>query len=120
MLRSIAVRLWATVLLATTLGGVVVPTFGDLHAGADLVCADEVWTDVGHHTRTQIEGVRPPAGDDHCAVCHLLRALNGAADDAKRYVILAAPVRPSFLAAIGLTHESAPDGLPSRAPPARA
>ena len=118
MLRSKALRFWATVLLATTLGGVAMPLFGDLHAGLDLACTDGAWTDAGHHTTTQIESVRPSVADDHCAVCHLQRALSGAADDAKRYVSTARVARSHVLASIDETRDTAIPGLPSRAPPA--
>jgi hypothetical protein len=118
MLRAISLRLWATVLLAATLGGVVVPLFDDLHTGPDLACAGDAWTDSGHHSTTQIEGVRPLVGHDHCAVCHLQRALGGAVDDAKRCVVADTAVVALVNAEVHGTRDFTRRGLPSRAPPA--
>lgn len=119
MPRSAGLRLWATLLLTTFLSGAVVPLFGDLHTGFDVACTDEAWTDAGHHTTTQIEGVRPPVGHDHCAVCHLQRALGGAFDDAKRWVSADGTTTAIRYCEIHRTRDSARRGLPSRAPPAR-
>jgi hypothetical protein len=118
MLRLLSRHLWATVLLVTMLGGLVTPLFGDLHAETDVVCADDVLGPTGHHYTTQIESVRPPEADGHCAVCHLQRALSGAADDAKRYVSgeEAAPFTAGVLTRT--TRDSSRHDVPSRAPPA--
>lgn len=111
-------RVWATVLLVSTFGGLMVPLFGDLHSGIDIACTDDgVLVDVGHHTTTQIETVRPPETDGHCAVCHLQRALTGAADDAKRYVSVAQGSDPSFPTIAGPTDGWIATAVPSRAPP---
>ena len=117
MLRVISRRLWATVILVTMCGGVVTPLFGDLHAETDIACADEAWGGTGHHQTTQFEPIRPPVGDGHCAVCHLQRALSGAADDAKRYVSgdEAAPWIAGTIARA--TRGCSRHDAPSRAPP---
>jgi hypothetical protein len=119
MPRAMALRLGAGVLLITTLGGVALPLAGDLHTGPDLACAEDAWVDTGHHSTTQIEGVHPSVGHDHCAVCHLQRAMGGAVDDAKRYVIADGAMAAILFVEADGTRDSDRRGLPSRAPPAR-
>ncbi len=111
-------RLWATVILATILGGVVMPLFGDLHAESDIACVDEAWGTTGHHHTTQIESVYPPVTDGHCAVCHLQRTLGNALDDAKRFVTAAEAAPWTVRVVARGTVESSPRDVASRAPPA--
>src|SRR5690606_15771548 len=82
--RRTSAHFWAATILVAMLGSVFVPLFGGLHADLDIVCADDAWG--AHHQTTQVEGVRPDVGDNHCAVCHLQRAMARAVDDAKRFV----------------------------------
>ena len=110
-------RFWAAVALATMIGGVVTPLFGDLHTGSDIACTDEVWGIAGHHDTTQIETVLPPVADGHCALCHLQRTLWGAADDAKRYVAVAVLASWTVTLVAPATIDAGRHDVPSRAPP---
>jgi hypothetical protein len=103
--------------LVTMIGGVVMPLFGDLHADGDLICADDPIGATPHHQTTQIESIRPSVAGDHCAVCHMQRAMSGAADDAKRYVAGAAVAPWTVLAVVRATRELARHDVPARAPP---
>lgn len=116
MLRR-RLRLLAGVVLAALLGGVFTPLFGDLHAESDVACVDDLLWAPSHHTTTQIENVRPPVSDGHCAVCHLQRAMNGAADDAKRFVVASVAVTPHPAIAEHPVRSHARLDIPSRAPP---
>ena len=109
-------RIATALLLVTMTGGVVMPLFGDLHADGDLICADDPLGGT-HHQTTQIESIRPPVAGDHCAACHMQRAMSGAADDAKRYVAGAAVAPWTVLAVVRATRELARHDVPSRAPP---
>jgi hypothetical protein len=110
-------RLAAVFVLVTMIGGVATPLFGDLHAEGDRICADDPVGATPHHQTTQIESVRPPVAGDHCAVCHLQRAMSGAADDAKRYVAGTMVTPWIVVAAVHATRELARHDVPSRAPP---
>lgn len=117
MSKLLSRRLSAVIVLVTIFGGVVMPLFGDLHAEADIVCAEDGWGATPHHQATQFESVRPPVGGDHCAVCHLQRAMGGAADDAKRYVQGSVAASWVARALARATREAARHEMPSRAPP---
>lgn len=116
MLR-LHLRLVARVVLVALLAGVVTPVFGGLHAESDAACADNLGLYPSHHQTTQIETIRPSHGDGHCAICHLQRAMNGAADDAKRFVAALEAAETAVAVAEWATIVRAPRGLPSRAPP---
>jgi len=111
-------HLFAHVVLAALLGGVLTPLVGDLHADGDGVCAEDGWAP-SHHQTTQFEGIRPSVGDTHCAICHLQRAMNGAADDAKRFVAASVEATLHVVVERRATRSTAPRDVPSRAPPAR-
>lgn len=110
-------RIATVFVLVTMMGGVAMPLFGDLHADSDLICADDLIGATSHHQTTQIESVRPLVAGDHCAVCHLQRAMSGAADDAKRYVAGTGTTPWVVLAVVRATRELARHDVPSRAPP---
>jgi hypothetical protein len=117
MVRHEFRRFWSALVLMTLLGSVTLPLFGDLHTGLDTACADEGRADF-HHDRPQIEIVRLPADDGHCAVCHLQRALSGAADDAKRFVAGTGLFTAEFVYVQNIAHLLVRRDVPSRAPPA--
>ncbi len=118
MLRHLSRRLWAVSVLVTMLCGVVMPLFGDLHADSDIACAEDAWGATPHHQTIQFESILPPVGDGHCAICHLQRALSGAADDAKRYV-QGAEAAPWIVGTVSRsTRWFVRHNVPSRAPPA--
>lgn len=109
-------RLWATIVLAAMCGSTVVPVFGDLHADGDILIAAEQAAASHHHT-DQFEGICPSLVDDHCAVCHLQRAMGGAADDAKRYVASAVTAPWTVGTARRSIRTGSRTNLPPRAPP---
>lgn len=109
-------RLFAHVVLAALLGGVITPLFGDLHVDVDGICAEDGWAP-SHHQTTQFESIRPPVGDGHCAICHLQRAMNGAADDAKRFVAASVEATLHVVVERRATRSMARRDVPSRAPP---
>jgi hypothetical protein len=117
MIRHELRRLWSALVLLTLLGSVTLPLFGDLHTGFDTACADDGWAG-SHHDRPQIENVRLPIDDGHCAVCHLQRALSGAADDAKRFVAGPGVFTSEFVHAPDAVHAQIRRDVPPRAPPA--
>ena len=117
MVRHELRRFWSALVLMTLLGSVALPLFGDLHSGFDTACADEGWAG-SHHDRPQIEIVRLPADDGHCAVCHLQRALSGAADDAKRFVVGTGVFTAEFVHVQDIAHVQVRRDVRSRAPPA--
>lgn len=117
MLSLVFRRLSAVLVLATMCGGAIVPLFGDLHADTDVVCVEDAWGGTPHHQTTQFESIRPPVHGDHCAVCHLLRAMSGADDDAKRFVAGAEAAPRVARAVARATREAARHEVPSRAPP---
>jgi hypothetical protein len=116
MVRHLSRQLWAVLILVTMLGGVVTPLFGDLHLGSDIACADDAWG-ATHHQTVQIEPILPPVHGEHCAVCHLQRAMGSAADDAKRYVLATVPVTRVARVVARATRDAARHEMPSRAPP---
>lgn len=122
MVAPLLRRLSAFVVLVALCGSTVLPLFGDLHTVADVACADDAWlTDAhaaSHHAQVQFESVREPVAGEHCAACHLQRAMAGADDDAKRAQALVAE-RPGWAAApaIGRPDRVPPAGVPTRAPP---
>jgi hypothetical protein len=118
MLTLLSRRLSAVLVLVTLLGGAIVPLFGDLHAEADTACAEDAWGGTPHHQTTQFESIRPPVSGEHCAVCHLQRAMGSAADDAKRYVPGAVAAPRVARAVARTTRDAARHEVPSRAPPA--
>ena len=118
MLGPLFRRLSAAIVLLTMAGGVVMPLFGDLHAETNDPCAENTWGGgTPHHQTTQIESVRPPVSGDHCAVCHLQRAMSGADDDAKRFVQGEGPTPWIVRTAVRAPRELARHDVPSRAPP---
>ena len=88
MVAPLLRRLSALIVLAALCGSAIVPVFGDLHLAGDEACADDAWVSdahaASHQTSIQFETVREPIAGDHCAACHLQRAMAGADDDAKR------------------------------------
>ena len=66
----------ATVGLIAWIAGLALPTIGGQHV-ADLSDAGTTFLGVLHPV-TQVEPIHPTLGDDHCAICHLQRAANGA------------------------------------------
>jgi hypothetical protein len=112
-------RFSALIVLVALCGGVLMPLAGDLHAESDIICVDEAWGGTGHHQTTQIESVRPPEADGHCAVCHLQRAFGHVLDDAKRFVTTAEGAPWTVKVVARDTAESSRRDVPSRAPPAR-
>ena len=77
MFRGRLRRLVATIGLIAWIAGMGLPAFGGQHV-ADLRDAGATFLGVLHPV-TQLEPVYPTLGDDHCAICHLQRAANGAA-----------------------------------------
>ena len=76
MFRGGLRRLVATIGLVAWIAGLALPAFGGEHV-ADLRDAGATFLGVLHPI-TQVEPVHPTLGDDHCAICHLQRAANGA------------------------------------------
>jgi len=68
----------ARALIATFLAGLTAPALSASHGatGDDASCGPGL---VAGHPRQQFEPVLPPVVDDHCALCHWLRAVGGAA-----------------------------------------
>lgn len=110
-------RLWAVVALTGLFCSAVLPLFGGLHAVSDVVGIEDHAERESHHAVHQFEIVRPAHGDDHCAVCHLQRAMSGAADDAKRYVDASDTTPWSVGTVQPATRRLAGRSLPPRAPP---
>lgn len=117
LFRHTAQRFWALFVLSVMLGSAVVPLAGDLHADVDAICAEDGW-ELFHHDAPQFEGIRPPVGGGHCAICHLQRALTGAADDAKCFVDTPDVVTRHVVVVECATRPRAIRDVPSRAPPA--
>ena len=98
--------------------GLILPASVAVHAPDD---ADAAWGAarlLASHAQTQVEPVRPPTDDDHCAICHWLRALNHSVRTANlRGPHLAAGVLAA--AAIVTAPQTGTDAsAPARAPPA--
>jgi hypothetical protein len=110
-------RLIASVVLAAVIGGVGMPLFGDLHTENDVACAEDLGFVPSHHQTTQIETVRPAHSDGHCAICHLQRALNGAADDAKRFAAALEAAAAHVVVVERAVIARGTRNVPSRAPP---
>lgn len=115
-------HLSALVLLVALCGGSVVPLFGDLHVAGEATRADEARLSDPHvvadHATTHVERVRDRVAGEHCAACHLLRAMAGADDDAKRLQPLASQATAWVLGIDTARPASGADViLPSRAPP---
>lgn len=86
--------------------------FADADAGGPVLAAG--------HSAAQFEAVHTPVADEHCAICHWMRAVNGAAPGVPLAVLVATDLhavvtvgRPTGYA-LQLAAET-----PSRAPPAR-
>jgi mono/diheme cytochrome c family protein len=113
-------HLSALILLVAMAGGLVMPLFGDLHVESDVACADDALAATSHHQTIQFESIRPAVAGDHCAICHLQRAMGGATDDAKRYVPGGEAAPWTVRTLTHTTSELVRLDVPSRAPPASA
>ena len=77
MLRGRLRRFVATIGLITWIAGLVLPAIGGQHV-PDLADVGETFLGILHPV-PQVEPVHPSLGDEHCAICHLQRAVRGAA-----------------------------------------
>jgi hypothetical protein len=117
MTRAWFRRATALAVLVGWMGTVVLPSIAALHTPVldDAACGDPLWSNP--HPTTQFEAVLPSLYGEHCAVCHLQRALRGALASATR---LPSPddIAPAgrLLAAPGVLTLEVSAG-PSRAPP---
>lgn len=66
---------WLVVLALLLAQGLPVLSARHVLADADVDCSPAL---ASGHSSSQFEPVLPPVADEHCAVCHWLRAINGA------------------------------------------
>ncbi|HEX5217050.1 MAG TPA: hypothetical protein VFV98_16420 [Vicinamibacterales bacterium] len=94
------------------------PALSSRHLFADADAGGPVLA-IGH-TAAQFEAVRTPVADEHCAICHWMRAVNGAAPGSPLATSIATDLEA--VATVGRPTGYALDlaaEQPSRAPPAR-
>ena len=72
-------RASAWVVLAAFVSSLAVPVLGTGHAQLEDDASCDPYVLGGGHPTEQFEVVLPPLADDHCAICHWLRAVGGAA-----------------------------------------
>ena len=117
-MRQFARRLVGHFAIAAVLFGFVLPLLTPAHSiwETDRDCGP-VLTSEDHQT-THFEGVLPPVTAEHCALCHWLRSVGGAAPRAAMVAL------PGFVVRIGgaLPQDQYPlagpvPQQPSRAPP---
>lgn len=95
-------------------GGIALPAFGTLHV-PDVI---DGGTLLGiPHPVTQVEPVRPPAGDGHCAICHLQRATRSAVLMAGGALASIEPASHEHVATECALASASLYALPSRGPP---
>ena len=109
---------WVVVVALVVAQGLPALSARHLFDDADADCGPSLST---AHPVSQFEAVHPPQADEHCAVCHFIRAVNGARPGSP-----AATVVASILIDAGSVARSSHYTLdlvtdtPSRAPPALA
>ena len=112
-------RVLAWIVVAVLVAAQGLPALSSRHlfADADAECGPTL---AAGHTSSQFEGVRNRTADEHCAICHWMRAVNGAAPGSPLAALIASDA-PSVVAS-GRPSSYALDlaaDTPSRAPPAR-
>jgi len=110
------IRAWVT--LAAFLGTLAIPvaTLGHFTPDDDAACGPVIGAP--GHASTQVEVPRPAPVPQHCALCHWLRAVGGAAPSVPR-VAMSLPT-PARVQAPATEHRATDPTLnerPSRAPP---
>jgi hypothetical protein len=104
-------------LLATFLVGLTAPALSARHGatGDDASCGPGL---VNGHPVEQFEPVLPPVVDDHCALCHWLRAVGGASPaGAQVQDVGLDPLGACGAGHLRATRRLANVGCPPRAPP---
>jgi hypothetical protein len=111
-------RIGALIALIAFSAGLLLPGAFVLHAPDD---ADAAWGAPGlvaGHPVTQVEPERPSVEDEHCAICHWMRALThsitGARLSTPQIDVAALPVAPAGF----FLQSDASSPSPARAPPA--
>ena len=110
-------RLAAWIAILSFAAGLILPASISAHAPDDR---DAAWGAAGllaGHPTDQIEPVRDPADDDHCAICHWLRALTHSVRGATIKNPHFALVRVAPAAAVPGHSGEATASAPARAPP---
>jgi|SRR5688572_30232558 hypothetical protein len=108
---------WIVVAVLVAAQGLPALSSRHLFADADAACGPTL---AAGHSASQFEAVRTGGADEHCAICHWIRAVNGASPGSPLAALTASDApsvvasgRPSVYA-LDLAADS-----PSRAPPAR-
>ena len=108
---------WIVVAVLVAAQGLPALSSRHLFADADAECGPVLA--IGH-TAAQFEAVRTPLADEHCAICHWMRAVNGAAPGSPLAALVATDLQAVVTVGrpTGYALDLAAD-TPSRAPPAR-
>lgn len=110
-------RVTATLVLATFIAALVLPSLVVSHACADpdLGGADGLFAG---HPITQFEGVRAAVLPEHCALCHWLRSLGSSANELPAALPVPAPAAGPCDPGDDAAWVTATIRGPARAPPA--
>jgi hypothetical protein len=109
-------RAAAPLLLVAWLGGLVLPIAGAGHARYDdPACERPLWA-LGH-SATTLTNDSPNAGNGHCGICHLQRAVRGALHSVARTVQQAKAITVEKAVCQCDVRTTARDVRSSRAPP---
>ena len=110
-------RIGAIAALVAFTSGILLPGSFVLHEPDDMDAAWGAPGLVAGHAVTQVEPVQPPVEEEHCAICHWMRALTHSVTTASQpgpdiqHVGLTGPPSPVFIQS-GVSSPS-----PARAPP---
>jgi hypothetical protein len=117
-MRQLARRLIGHFVIAAVLIGFVLPLLAPAHSiwETDRDCGP-VLTSQDHQT-THFESVVPPVTEEHCALCHWLRSIGGAAPRSTMVAVPGFEVRTASAAPQDQCPQAGPaPQQPSRAPP---
>lgn len=117
-MRSRARRLVGPFAMLIVMISFLAPTFAPAHSLWELDRDCGPVTVTADHQVRHFEAVRPPVADEHCALCHWLRSIGGAAPTAALVVVPGLIARPADGGAADPRPLLDPSsGEPSRAPP---
>jgi hypothetical protein len=109
-------RAAAPLLLVAWVGGLVLPALGAGHARYDdPACERPLW--LASHPGAAIGADTPAAGNGHCGICHLQRAVRGALHSIARTVQYAQAITVEKAVCQCDVHATARAVRSSRAPP---